>query len=264
MTKQKFYYLDSHFHLDDERFDGIRKQVITRAQKKEIKYFLSPLDTVRKDSNIKEVINLSGKTDNYYIAFGIHPHEAKYYNSKTESRIIELVKSNKNTVAIGEIGLDYYYNFSSPKEQKIAFESQLDIAEKLNLPVIIHIRDAFNDVKDILFKRNIRGVLHSYTGTTDFLKIALKYNYYISFSGMLTFKNADSIREAFLKTPLSSLLLETDSPYLAPEPKRGKQNEPSFVTFIYKKASELLNIDENKLKHQIENNFKQLFLSKSQ
>ncbi len=257
--KNKGYYIDPHFHLESKKFSEDRKEIIKRAKDSGLKYLLSPMDFTDEEAEIKPVREIVEKTEDYYLAFGVHPHNAKYWNSETEKKLLALLENNR-VKAVGEIGLDFYYNFSPKEEQIAAFKAQIEIAKEFGLPIIIHLRDAFDDAAKILFENGIKGVLHSYTGKPDFLKEGLKFGYFASFSGMITFKKADNIRESFMETPLEGLLLETDAPYLAPVPKRGKRNEPSFVVYTYKKASELLNINEEKIKRQLEVNFEKLFL----
>ncbi len=259
--KNKEYYIDPHFHLESKKFSEDREEIIKRAKNSGLKYLLSPIDFTDEDAEIEPVKAIVKKTEDYYLAFGVHPHNAKYWNSETEKELFIYLKDSK-VKAVGEIGLDYYYNFSPKEEQISAFKAQIEIAKDFDLPIIIHLRDAFDDAAKILFEEGIKGVLHSYTGNPDFLMEGLKFGYYVSFSGMITFKKADNIRESFMETPLERLLLETDAPYLAPVPMRGKRNEPSFVIYTYKKASELLSIDEEKIKKQLEVNFEKIFLSK--
>ncbi len=254
-------YLDSHFHLEDKRFTEDREDVIKRAIDEGLWYLLTPIDISDKENEKEQVISVFKKYDNCFLGFGIHPHTAKHYSDKMEKELIELLKTDK-TVAVGEIGLDYYYDLSDRETQKSVFKRQLEIAEEYNLPVIVHIRDAFDDAAKILFDSSVRGVLHSWTGDKEFALEGIKHGFFISFSGILTFKKAEKIKESFLNTPLDRLLFETDSPYLAPVPLRGKRNEPSFVKYIYKKGSELKALDEDIIKKSVEANFEKLFLKK--
>ncbi len=255
----KHRYLDSHFHLEDKRFSEDREKVIKRARNEGLGYLLTPIDLADTENEKDKVIAVSKKTEDYYLAFGVHPHTAKYYSEQIEKELINLIKEKK-VVAIGEIGLDYYYNLSDQNTQKTVFKKQLELAKEYNLPVIVHIRDAFSDAAKILFDTGVRGVLHSYTGDKEFVKEGVKNGFFISYSGIITFKKADTIRESLLNTPLENLLFETDSPYLAPVPLRGKRNEPSFVKYIYQKGSEILSTDESVLIKHTEENFEKLFL----
>ncbi len=259
---KKGYYADPHFHLESKKFSEDREEVIIRAKESGLNYLLSPMDFTEDENELEPVISIAERTENYFLSFGVHPHNSKFWNGKTEEELLNLIKNRKN-VAVGEIGLDYYYNLSPKEDQISAFKAQIAIAKEFGFPVIIHLRDAFDDAAKILFDKNIKGVLHSYTGDTEFLREGLKNNFFVSFSGMLTFKKAENIRESFLETPIDRLLLETDSPYLAPVPMRGKRNEPSFVRYTYKKASELLNLEEEVLKLKLEENFERIFLQKS-
>ncbi len=247
------FYIDSHFHLQDERFSGEREKVIEKAVLNNVKGFLVPFD-LSEDKNFNELLELKEKYDNFFLAAGVHPHNAKLYSGKIENKLLKLL--DKGIVSlIGEIGLDYYYNYSSPQIQKSVFKAQIEIALEYNVPVVLHIRDAFEDIKRIIFGKNIKGVLHSYTGDVNFLKEALNFNFYVSFSGMITFKKAEHIRESLRATPLEKLLFETDSPYLAPHPFRGKRNEPSYVVYVYRKAAEWLRISEEELLERVYLNF---------
>lgn len=164
-------------------------------------------------------------------------------------------------VAIGEIGLDYYYDNSPREKQKEIFRKQLEIAEKRNLPVIIHTRDAMGDTYDILseFKGKVKGVMHCYTGSSEMAKRFMELGYYISISGTVTFKNAVNVREMVKTIPLDNLLVETDSPYLTPEPNRGKRNEPKFVRFTAEKVAELKEMELNDLIYNTNSNVRNLF-----
>ncbi len=247
------FYIDSHFHLQDERFEGEREEIIKRAITKGVKGFLVPFD-LSEDHGFDELVYFKEKYENFFIAAGVHPHNAKHFKDGYLERIIKL-KEDGMISAIGEIGLDFYYNFSKKEEQIKALKSQLELSKELSLPVIVHIRDAFKEIKNLLFDKELKGVLHSYTGDVDFLKEAIFYNFYISYSGMITFKKAEKIRGALLNTPKEKLLFETDSPYLAPVPFRGKRNEPSNVLYVYEKAGKCFGIEIDKLKDIVFKNF---------
>ncbi len=257
------YYIDSHSHLDDD-------------------YLFEKIDTVlnnAKKSNVKKIITvLSEPYDKYFLRFekllkfeniygiiGVHPHNAKDYNLDIEKKIIHFVEKHKNKiVAIGEIGLDYYYNFS-PKEIQIeVFKRQIKLAEKLNLPIVIHTRNAEEETLKILLEQKLlssrKVLLHCYTASYEFLKQILKYpDVYFSFSGIITFNKAEDLRKQLKLISISKILIETDSPYLAPVPFRGKKNEPSYVIYTAKKISEVLSIDESVLSEILTKNTLRFF-----
>lgn len=191
---------------------------------------------------------------------GVHPHEAEEYNPQVEKWIREHAPK-PHVVAVGEIGLDYYYN-NSPREVQIeAFRSQMRLAEELNLPVEIHTRDAEADTIQILaeFKGRVRGLLHCFTGTWELAKAGLDHGYHISISGVATFKNAQALREVVQKVPLESLHCETDAPFLAPVPHRGKKNQPAWMTLTAKLVADLKAVPLERLAEQLQTNAKSLF-----
>lgn len=188
----------------------------------------------------KQSIKLAHNYDFIYASVGIHPHDAQKEFDKVEE--IERLALQEKVVAIGEIGLDYYYN-DPPKEfQKEVFIKQIRLAKKLNLPIIIHDRDAHGDILDILkqeWTKDLRGVFHSYSGSVEMAFQAIEMNFYISLGGPVTFKNAKKPKEVVKAVPIEKLLIETDSPYLTPEPYRGKRNTPVYVKFVAEKIAEL-------------------------
>ncbi|KAB3531821.1 TatD family hydrolase [Alkaliphilus serpentinus] len=222
---------DSHAHLDDSRYEENRGDIIGAAEAEGVKYILNPGADLA--SSIKAV-NISEKYDGVYAAVGVHPHDVKDMDDST----IELLKSlttRKKVVAIGEIGLDYYYNHSPQKDQIKWFRRQLELAKSLKLPVIIHDRDAHQDTFDILkeYKAGDWGcVMHCFSGSVELAKEYVKLGVLISFAGPLTFKNAKKTHQVAKEIPLRWLMVETDSPYLTPEPLRGKRNQPLNVKHV--------------------------------
>lgn len=181
--------------------------------------------------------------DNVYTAIGFHPHESKDMGEKEFKQLEELVSNPKN-VAIGEIGLDYYYNHSSPDIQRIVFQKQIDLANKYNLPIIIHDRDAHQDTRDILQER-ARGkkvILHCFSGNLKMASWCIEQDYYLGIGGVITFKKAQELCQIVHDIPLNNILLETDSPYLTPHPFRGKPNEPRYIPLIAEKIAQIKNI----------------------
>ena len=222
---------DTHAHLNDEKFDEDRESVILSLKENGISYVVIPSDTFKSSLKTVEIV---GKYDFLYGAVGIHPHEVKDTSDEELEKLKEIAGTNDKIVAIGEIGLDYYYDFSPREIQKELFIKQLNIARDLKLPVIIHSRDAMGDTYDILskFKGEVVGVMHCYSGSFDMAKRFIDLGYYISLGGPVTFKNAKTPKEVAKNVDLKRLLIETDSPYLAPEPVRGKRNDPKNVNYV--------------------------------
>jgi len=228
--------VDSHAHLEDEKYDKDREEVIEEC-KKDLTFLINVGSNILTS---KQSIELAHNYDFIYASVGIHPHDAQKEFDKVEE--IERLALQEKVVAIGEIGLDYYYN-DPPKEfQKEVFTKQIRLAKKLNLPIIIHDRDAHGDILDILKKewtKDLRGVFHSYSGSVEMAFQVIEMNFYISLGGPVTFKNAKKPKEVVKAVPIEKLLIETDSPYLTPEPYRGKRNTPVYVKFVAEKIAEL-------------------------
>jgi TatD DNase family protein len=228
--------VDSHAHLEDEKYDKDREEVIEEC-KKDLTFLINVGSNILTS---KQSIELAHNYDFIYASVGIHPHDAQKEFDKVEE--IERLALQEKVVAIGEIGLDYYYN-DPPKEfQKEVFIKQIRLAKKLNLPIIIHDRDAHGDILDILkqeWTKDLRGVFHSYSGSVEMAFQAIEMNFYISLGGPVTFKNAKKPKEVVKAVPIEKLLIETDSPYLTPEPYRGKRNTPVYVKFVAEKIAEL-------------------------
>ena len=250
-------WIDTHCHLDFKQFDSDREKVIQRAIKNKINRIIS-IGTDLKSS--KKAIELAEKFAVIYAAVGIHPNDCSQIENKTFDQIKKLTEHNK-VVAIGEIGLDYYRDFTPAKEQQRIFKIQLNLARLLKLPVIIHNRDAHDDMYNILIDEkaaDIGGVLHSFTGDSHFLESILAFNFYVSFTGFVTFKNSKS-KELIEKVPLEKLLLETDSPFLTPVPFRGKRNEPAYIRYIAEKIAQIKKVSVQELAEITTENAKNLF-----
>ena len=237
---------DTHCHLDDERFNEDREQLIQALPEQGLVYCV----TVGSDLDSSErSIALAGRYSHVYAAAGVHPHEA----SKAPEDYLDRLRSmlgKRKAVALGEIGLDYYYDFSPRDLQKRILSQQLDLAYELNLPVILHVRDAHGDMMDLLRARGEklpRGVLHCFSGSAESAAEYVKLGFYISFAGPVTFKNADKLLLAAQSVPEDRILIETDSPYLAPVPMRGKRNDPSLVRYVCTKMAELRGIEEEEM-----------------
>ncbi len=247
--------IDSHAHIDDKQFENDLPQVIERIEKS-----LECIINIGCDlDSSKRALSLANSYDFIYATVGMHPHDAKDYTQEFEAFLEESIKNEKKVVALGEIGLDYFYNYSTREEQLSAFEKQLKLAIKLDVPVVIHMRDATKDCVDMLVRYpEVRGVLHSYSGSFETAKILMD-RFYFSFSGPITFKNASSTREVVEKLPLEKILIETDSPYLTPVPFRGKRNEPAYVIYVAEMIAQVKEISVEKVIEQTVINTKALF-----
>jgi TatD DNase family protein len=223
--------VDSHAHLNMQEFDQDRSRIIKKAFEEGVQAILCPSDLTEPDRH-HVAIQLSKSNTRIFVSAGVHPHQAKNFTTHCEDQITELAR-DRSIVAVGEIGLDFHYNFSPPSSQKEVFRKQLEIAQDLGLPVIIHSRNAGEQVVEIIKSSGFDkgGVLHCYTEDWIFARQMLQRGFYISFSGIVTFPKAHELREVARKIPVDSLMVETDSPYLVPSPFRGKikRNEPRFV-----------------------------------
>ncbi len=250
--------IDSHCHLDHEPLLSDLDEVIKRSKAVGVNKLLTICTTLDSFNKIKEIIK---KDDMIYGTFGIHPHETKN-NIVNADLIINNVKSNKKIIGIGETGLDFYYNHSHQKEQVKSFEEHIEASKKLNAPIIIHSRNAEKETFEILNNHKNSGLkilMHCFTGSLNFAKKLLDLDAYFSASGIITFKNSKELQETFKYLPTKKLLIETDSPFLAPVPNRGKKNEPSFIKFTAEKLAELKEITSKDLIQRTSINFNNLF-----
>jgi TatD DNase family protein len=237
--------IDTHCHLTFEQLADDIEAVMARSVHAGVTGWL----TVGTDpQQNKKVIELADKFKNMYAAVGIHPHDACNVTAETLAELKEFAQ-NQKVVALGETGLDFHYNFSSQSDQKRAFAAHLKIAKEMNLPVIIHCREAFDDTMEILKQhgRDSKGVVfHCFSGSVEQARIILDYGYYISFTGVVTFKNAETIRKAAETVPLDRLMLETDCPYMSPEPMRKQKiNEPALMVYTARYLADLKKMDLN-------------------
>lgn len=250
--------IDSHAHLDDEKFDSDREIIIKSLKESRIDLIINPGSDL--NSSIRAV-SLAEKYDNIYAAVGIHPHSAKDMDESTVDILRSFAKRDK-VVAIGEIGLDYYYDISPRDIQKEKFEEQVNLAKEVGLPVIIHSRDAAGDTFEILKNAQdgtLKGVLHCYSGSVEMAMDYIDMGFYISLGGPVTFKNSKIPKEVAKAVPLDRLLIETDSPYLTPEPHRGKRNEPIYVRYVAGTIAELRGISFEELAAKTSENAKRLY-----
>jgi TatD DNase family protein len=249
--------IDTHAHLDFRDFDLDRADVIQRA----FSGSLSSIVNIGTDceSSLKSV-ELADSHDRIFAAVGVHPHDAKMYDRKIRDRLARLAQHPK-VVAIGEIGLDYYRNYSPHEVQQKAFADQLAMAREFRLPVVVHIREAMEDSLRILRESGVQsvgGVLHCFPGTAEEARQAAGMNLFVSFGGSLTFEKSRSAKTA-AEVPLEMIVLETDCPFITPVPHRGKRNEPSYVRYAYEAMSRIKGIPVDSLEKSIDSNAVRLF-----
>ncbi|MDD4705975.1 MAG: TatD family hydrolase [Bacilli bacterium] len=250
-------YTDTHCHIflsDYNNIDSILKELNLNKIKRII------INGYNYESN-DEIIKLVNKYKNVYGALGIHPNNIDDFNEKTIKHIINNINHPK-IIAIGEIGLDYYRNINNKNNQKALLINMLNIAKDYNKPVIIHNRQSTADLLKILKEYKVKGVIHSFSGSYETADEFIKLGFKLGINGIITFKNS-KLNEVLNKIPIDNILLETDSPYLTPEPYRGKQNEPKYINYIAKKISNIYNLSEKDLSFYLENNFNSLFDIKS-
>ena len=250
--------IDSHCHLDREPLISNLSQVLTRAKDVGLEKLLTICTTSSGYNNILDIVS---KDQMIYGTFGIHPHETKNYLIEKDE-IVKKVRMNSKIIGVGETGLDFYYNNSDKDTQLKSFQNHIEAAINLKIPLIIHSRNAENETYDILkknYQKNLKVLMHCFTGSTDFALNLVPLNAYFSASGIITFKKSTELQETFKKIPEDKLLIETDSPFLSPEPNRGKKNEPSFIKFTAQKLADLRNIGVDKLILLTTNNFNTLF-----
>ncbi|MDQ3710879.1 MAG: TatD family hydrolase [Acidobacteriota bacterium] len=257
-------FIDSHCHIDGEAFDADRDEIIKRANDAGVKIMLTVGTGNPHDGEIKRAVEVAEQYENVFASVGVHPHDAKTFNAESERRLIDLVKSSKKIIAWGEIGLDFYYDHSPREIQREVFIKQIRTAQKLDLPIIIHSRDADDETVEILTQEcgseDFRGgIMHCFGGTAEMAERLMNMGFLISFAGNVTFKKADNLRDAARIVPLDKLLIETDAPYLAPIPFRGKRNEPSFVVETAKFLADFYELEVEQLAKQTTQNFLDFF-----
>ena len=230
--------VDSHCHLDYSSLYNQLDDVIKRAEYNQVKYLLTICTTLKSFETIKLITD---KYENIYGTFGIHPHETKKFVHVDKTFILNSKKDNNKIIGIGETGLDFYYNFSEKNIQRKSFIEHINAALELNIPIIVHTREAENDTCEILKSENknsnLKILIHCFTGSKEFVKKLLDINCYVSVSGIITFNSSTELAETVSFIPIEKLLVETDSPYLSPMPFRGKPNEPSYITHTIDKLS---------------------------
>ena len=250
--------IDSHCHLDHEPLLSNLDDIIKRSKDVGIKKLLTISTSLESFSRVKKIVN---KDEIIYGTIGIHPHETKDNVIDTDF-IVKSLEENKKIIGIGETGLDFYYNNSEKDIQLNSFRIHIEASLKTNAPIIIHSRDAEEDTFNILEEykdQNLKILMHCFTGSQKFAEKLLNFDSYFSASGIITFKNAIDLQKTFKFLPLDRILIETDSPFLAPVPNRGKKNEPSFIDFTAAKLAEIKDITKTELIEKTTNNFNHLF-----
>ena len=249
--------IDTHAHIDADVFDEDRDQMIAQAFANGVKAIIIPaIEPDRYDG----VLSICNQYENIYCGMGVHPHNANDYSAPVEDRIIALLE-NPKVRAVGEIGLDYYYDFAPKDVQQEVFRRQLNIAKSYDMPVIIHNRESDDDMIEILQEEQngeLKGVLHCFSSDLTMLHKALDLGFHVSFTGNITYKKS-ILDEIVRATPLDKIMIETDSPYMTPVPHRGKRNEPQFVRFIAQKIAEIHALNLEEIITMTSNNAKSLF-----
>lgn len=250
-------FIDVHAHLHVKEFDNDRDEVIQRALDNGVRRIVNVGFDV--EGNYR-ALALAKKYEFIYATFGIHPHLASEWNDEVGQKIYELAKKEPKVIALGEMGLDFYKNFQPRETQIKALQGQLALAKELDLPVIIHCRDAFQDLFKILEDQKIeRVLLHCFTGSLDIAKEAWGRGFYTSFTGIITYPSAAELRKVVKAAPFERLFFETDCPFLAPQKYRGKRNEPAFVEEIYVKAAHIKKVTIHEFEEQVEKNASAFF-----
>ena len=252
--------VDSHCHLDYPNIYDKLDEVINRANNSKVTRLLTICTTLESFSKIIIIVD---KYKNVNGTFGIHPHETTNHQEVNSSYITNIVKKNKKIIGIGETGLDFYYNHSDKITQKKSFAEHIEAASQLDIPVIVHSRNAEDSTYEMIKSESrntkVKFLIHCFTGTKEFAKKLVDLNCYISLSGIITFKNSNDLAEAVRHIPVENMLVETDSPYLAPAPYRGKTNEPSYIVHTIDKLSKIKQVSKDTIISYTTSNFNNLF-----
>lgn len=251
-------FIDSHAHLDDERFDEDRDEIIKSLKENDVELVLNPGSDLNTSKNS---VLLSEKYSCIYAAVGCHPHDSKDMTEDT-IEIFRNMAKNEKVLAIGEIGLDYYYDNSDRETQKKWFREQIKLARELDMPYIVHDRDAHEDIMRIMKEEKYdgsRGILHCFSGSVEMAREFIKMGFLISLGGPVTFKKSKTPKLVAAEIPLEHILIETDSPYLSPEPFRGKRNQSAYVKYVAEEIAKIRNITVHEVSKQTNKNFKMLF-----
>ncbi len=250
-------FFDSHAHYDDDVFNEDREELLNSLFQNDVNYIVNASSNMLSS---KASIELSNKYSHLYAAVGVHPSEINEMSEDAIDTLKTMCKDNSKVVAIGEIGLDYHYDRQNSETQKYWFERQIQIAKETNLPVIIHSREASQDSFNIIKKSNLKkGVIHCYSGSTEMALEYIKMGFYIGVGGVVTFNNAKKLVEVVETIPLTKILIETDCPYLAPVPNRGKRNDSHNLIYVAEKIAQIKQISSNKVAKITSENAKELF-----
>lgn len=251
-------FFDVHAHYDDEKYKQDRKEVLERAHESGVEYIVNSASSV---ASLEETVKLAHNYEYIFAAVGIHPHDVDNVDEEIFNKVYMLAKKSK-VVAIGETGLDYYYDFVSRDLQKKWLREHIELAKNLNMPLVIHNRESHEDVLRIIKSekaKTVGGLFHCYSGSVEMAEIIMKNNFYISVGGIVTFKKVRKIIEVIRSTPLDRLLIETDCPYMTPVPYRGKRNDSSYIVYTARKIAEILKMDVEEIAEVTKQNAKTLF-----
>ena len=254
----KDYLIDTHAHIDMIANEEIFVQdIISEMNEYGVKKAIIPAVEIATQDKVVEITN---SNENLFGMVGLFPSEAKTYTEEFEQKMEEIAVNNKKIVAVGEIGLDYYWDKSFVELQKEVFIKQINMAKRLDLPVVVHDREAHKDCFDILKAQGAKNVLfHCFSGSVEFMKECVKQGWYIAIGGVVTFKNAVKMKDVALEVPLEKLVLETDSPYLTPVPYRGKPNKPAYVKFVAEEIAKIRNMPIEEIIDITTNNTERFF-----
>lgn len=256
-------FIDSHCHIDGPEYDPDRDEVIARAREAGVTTMLNVGTGDPQSGAFDRAVDLAEKREGIYAAVGVHPHDAKLFDDAAERHLLDLVRQSKRVIAWGEIGLDYHYDHSPREVQREVFRRQLRSARDLDLPVVIHSREADDDTTTILGEElsgyERAGVLHCFGGSLAMAQHAIELGFFISFAGNLTFKKAEDLRDVARQLPLDRLLVETDCPYLTPVPFRGRRNEPARVVETARCLAEIHGKELEEIGRMTSENFVKLF-----
>jgi TatD DNase family protein len=256
-------FVDSHCHIDGPEYDADREEVIARARDAGVTTILNVGTGDPQSGAFERAVELAEKHDGIYAAIGVHPHDAKLFDDRAEQKLIDLVRHSQRVIAWGEVGLDYHYDHSPREMQREVFRRQLCLARSLELPVVIHSREADDDtitiLRDELNDYERGGVMHCFGGSLPMARSAIELGFFISFAGTVTFKKAEDVRDIARQLPLDRLLIETDCPYLSPVPFRGRRNEPARVVEVARCLAELHERSLEEIGEITSSNFARLF-----
>lgn len=254
----KYKIFDSHSHYDDEAFNDDRENIFKELKENGV---INIINCASSYESIDKVCDIVNGHDFIYGALGIHPENANEFNDNVLIEIKDKILNNKKIIAVGEIGLDYYWDENPEREiQKEVFRKHMKLAEELNLPVIIHDREAHGDTLEIMKEYpKVNGVVHCFSGSVEFARECLKLGYYIGITGVVTFKNAKKVVEVVKEVPIDRLLVETDCPYMAPEPNRGKRNQSDYIQYVIEKIAQIKQMDSLEINRKVNENTYKLF-----